>query len=302
LGGPAFELKEFLDFIEFENWYPKDKETPSSIWPALVRFGQSMFALALYLGLSKICSLHFAYTDEFDQLPFLYKWLYIYIISVEWRAQYYFAWVLSESSNILSGFGFNGYDEKGNVKWDRVINVEMLKVEFCENPRALTLYWNMTAGKWLRNHFYLRVVNKDGLAPASGLYGVMIFSAFWHGFYPGYYMLFVTCAMGIHCGRIMRRHVRPLLVIVNPITKEETPIQPWKKIYDILGTVCTSLVWDMTVPAFNGLSFGNGWRVFKSVYFSGHILLLLAYLFMELIFPIFFPKKKKNDKNDNKED
>jgi len=55
------------------------------------------------------------------------KWCYLLCVAVEWRTQYYFAWVLSEGANILSGFGYNGYDKDGNVLWDRLINIRMLK-------------------------------------------------------------------------------------------------------------------------------------------------------------------------------
>jgi lysophospholipid acyltransferase len=33
------------------------------------------------------------------------------------RNRYYFVWLMAEGSSILSGFGYNGLDEKGNHKW-----------------------------------------------------------------------------------------------------------------------------------------------------------------------------------------
>jgi len=290
LGGPAFELREYLDFIEMKNWYPKDKPQPSTYLACFKRFIHAINALVIHIFFAKVAPIQYIYTDEFTtNVPFLLKWIYLLCVAIEWRTQYYFAWVLSESVCILSGFGFNGYDKEGNILWDRLINVRMLKIEFCSNPRAITIHWNITAAKWLRNHIYLRFADKNGKAPEYVVYIVMIFSAFWHGFYPGYYVYFFTCSMGIHIARVFRRYVRPYFITVDEKGKE-TNIEPWKTIYDILGTLFVSLLFAMVIPSFHGLSFQNGFHVFESVYFTGHIALILSYIFVQFIFPRYIMK------------
>jgi lysophospholipid acyltransferase len=42
---------------------------------------------------------------------------YIQIASFCARLKYYIVWLLAEGACILSGLGFNGYDEQGNAKW-----------------------------------------------------------------------------------------------------------------------------------------------------------------------------------------
>jgi len=37
--------------------------------------------------------------------------------------------VSAEAVNNMCGLGFNGYDENGKAKWNRVTNVNILKVE-----------------------------------------------------------------------------------------------------------------------------------------------------------------------------
>lgn len=37
--------------------------------------------------------------------------------------------VSAEAVNNMSGLGFNGYDENGKAKWNRVTNINILKVE-----------------------------------------------------------------------------------------------------------------------------------------------------------------------------
>lgn len=54
--------------------------------------------------------------------------------------------------------------------------------------------WNIQTQVWLRRIAY------DRLSTGKTL-GVFVLSAFWHGFYPGYYMTFVLAAFSVYAGR-----------------------------------------------------------------------------------------------------
>jgi lysophospholipid acyltransferase len=43
-------------------------------------------------------------------------------------------------------------------------------------------------------------------------YGTYFVSAFWHGFYPGYYMFFIYAALLTETARVARRVLRPYFV------------------------------------------------------------------------------------------
>lgn len=45
------------------------------------------------------------------------------------RLNYYFAWVFADIVHNASGFGFNGYDNKGIPKWDLITNVKIFSLE-----------------------------------------------------------------------------------------------------------------------------------------------------------------------------
>lgn len=62
--------------------------------------------------------------------------------------------------------------------------------------------WNIQTQLWLRRIAY------DRLSTGKTL-GVFVLSAFWHGFYPGYYMTFVLAAFSVYTGRGIRRKIRP---------------------------------------------------------------------------------------------
>jgi lysophospholipid acyltransferase 1/2 len=54
--------------------------------------------------------------------------------------------------------------------------------------------WNIQTQVWLRRICYDRL-------PTFKTMGVFVLSAFWHGFYPGYYFSFVTGGFAVYAGR-----------------------------------------------------------------------------------------------------
>ena len=54
--------------------------------------------------------------------------------------------------------------------------------------------WNIQTQLWLKRIGYDRL-------PTGKTLGVFVLSAFWHGFYPGYYITFVLCACFVYAGR-----------------------------------------------------------------------------------------------------
>lgn len=45
------------------------------------------------------------------------------------RFKYYYAWIFADAICNNSGFGFNGYDERGNARWDAASNIDVYKFE-----------------------------------------------------------------------------------------------------------------------------------------------------------------------------
>jgi lysophospholipid acyltransferase len=74
----------------------------------------------------------------------------MWIVAVVYRFKYYFAWAVSECALILSGFCFNGWDDKGDECWDRYSNTRISHVEFATSAAELPAHWNTCTGNFLR--------------------------------------------------------------------------------------------------------------------------------------------------------
>jgi hypothetical protein len=91
--------------------------------------------------------------------------------------------------------GYQGVDPKtGKVRWDKLNNVNPWGIEFAQNSRAYLENWNKNTNNWLRNYMYLRVTPKGKKPGFRASLATFVTSAFWHGFYPGYYLTFVLGA------------------------------------------------------------------------------------------------------------
>lgn len=191
--------------------------------------------------------------------PFYSRMLFAYVSLIGVRTKYYFAWTISEGGNNVAGLGFNGFDENNKEQWDLTVNVMPLSTEFAPSLRDALGYWNIQTSKWLRRACYERI-------PYYPLVFTNLFSAFWHGFYPIYYLSWPLFILAVLSSRKVRKVVRPHF-------QHSAKMQ---RTYDFLTTVTTIITFIYITIPYTMLDMSAGIRYWKSLYFSGHFLLLLV--------------------------
>jgi len=287
LAGPAIEISEYLSYInlsmfksvpENKNRRQEDYVIPSTIWPTMVVLGRTLIitvgllASALYFPHSLLLS------ESFKATPFFQRIILLHIVISLVRFKYYFAWLLAEGSCLATGLGYNGVDKNGNMLFDRCTNVWVLKVEVASNVRDMSNYWNIGTAVWLRKYIYERVQHKNSLVPLLATY---VTSAFWHGFYPGYYLFFITGGILTEIAREARRRIRPRFLKLDGT--KEVGIQPWKTVYDVTGTILIELALSYTGPAFLFLSWEKSLEAWAVFHYLGHVAIALAFIGVRLI-------------------
>ncbi len=162
----------------------------------------------------------------------------------------------------MGGIGYNGIDKTtGQHRWDRIENINVSAYETSQSLRTSSQNWNKTTNLWLRRYVYDR-------APASiSLYFTYLVSAFWHGFYPGYYMFFLCVAAATMVHRQVRRKIRPRLMAADG----KTPF--W---YDAVSTIATSMTLNYFIMSFVVLAFDRSFVAFRGFDFFGHIVLAVS--------------------------
>eukprot|EP01112_Ceratiomyxa_fruticulosa_P016203 TRINITY_DN4860_c0_g1_i3.p1 TRINITY_DN4860_c0_g1~~TRINITY_DN4860_c0_g1_i3.p1 ORF type:complete len:484 (-),score=92.90 TRINITY_DN4860_c0_g1_i3:100-1551(-) len=292
LAGPPMEITDYLNFINMTAFNDKacNGKIPSTVLPSLFTLLKALLCLPMVFLSDFVVPPGFIVSDAFKNLNWSEKMWRIHAHAFPTRFKYYFAWYLSEGSCVASGLGYNGFetvkngkkekDEKYVLKWNRLTNVYPYYVEFAQSTRDVATNWNVGVSDWLRNYVYNRVTPPGQKPTFFATLATFSISAFWHGFYPGYYCFFIFVAFLQEIGKDIRRKVRPLVV-----KSDGTPKQPSKRIYDFLGFVLTEWIFSYLGLSFVLLSFDNTVRNWGAFYFIPNVLLIVVFVIMRFIFP-----------------
>ncbi|XP_022669574.1 membrane-bound O-acyltransferase domain-containing protein 2-like isoform X2 [Varroa destructor] len=216
----------------------------------------------------------FLFSDEFrnSYMPVKMFWLFVYTALT--RQQYYVIWKMAEAICNSSNLGY--YYENGEDHWDGCTNVDIWGVETAVSQREGLAAWNKSTQQWLRSICYDRVATSKTLT-------TFFLSAAWHGFYPGYYLTFMTLAVQTLAARSVRRSVRPFF------QKSASSRFVW----DAITFVATVAGFAYATIPFILLSFGKAMAMWWEMYFYGHIFSVMAiFVLPRLISPAREGKEK----------
>jgi len=271
--GPAFDFNDYKRYIETTMFQVKPGEVapptrkgrhiPRSGTPATWKLLEGLAWILLYLQLGGLYYPKFVLEDQYWDYSFPRRVWYLYALGFTSRLKYYGVWTLTEGGCILSGLGYNGVDPKtGKAKWDRLSNVWPMGIESAQNARGYMEHWNKNTNHWLRNYVYLRVTpkgQKPGFRATLTTFGT---SAFWHGFYPGYYLTFVLGAFVQTVAKNFRRYIRPFFL--TPDGKSGTK---YKVYYDVASWLVTQTAFCFVTAPFVLLGFSDSIKAWARVYF-----------------------------------
>ena len=206
--GPAFDYVDYRRWIETTMFdvpagtdpsikpkTRKKRRIPQSHIPATIKLVTGLAWIFLFLQFSPWYNNDLVLSEQYLEYGFLRRVWLLEMLGFCTRMKYYGVWSLTEGACVLAGIGYNGVDPKtGKVDWNRLQNVNPLGVELAQNSRAYLENWNINTNHWLRNYMYLRVTPKGKKPGFRASLATFVTSAFWHGFYPGYYLSFVLAA------------------------------------------------------------------------------------------------------------
>jgi lysophospholipid acyltransferase 1/2 len=265
LAGPLVLYSDFTEFIQTQ-------DTPNPIGIVIRKFTASMVFAFLFLKFGPTFDVQIVRDKDFyDGASYVYQMFYLTVGTTLERCKYYHAWILADAVCNASGLG---YDKVKNT-WDLVSNVDAVGFELGLNLKESLDLWNMGTMKWLRHVVYERS------PPSIRTSLVYVVSAIWHGFYPGYYITFFSGALFTYAARTIRRSVRPLFIgSTGP-----------KMFYHFLTWLTTRLAVAYATFSFVVQDFYPCWNMYIRLYFSIHILAVLA---MFVVPPLFKPFNKSS--------
>nr|ATJ44616.1 acetyltransferase 23 [Helicoverpa armigera] len=273
--GPVVFYTDYIKFIEGarvdELEKSADTKEPSPRTAVFYKVAGSLAAALLYLTLAKKYPLTVLeeLTDPTSEVSrswsALYLLWYAYLSTLVVRCKYYHAWLLSEAICNNCGMGFNGYNNDGSPKWDKMSNIDIFGFEFAQNFRIAIASWNKNTNAWLRDVAYSR----GGAAWRTAR--VYALSAVWHGFHPGYYLTFFA-------GGIFTVAARKIRFVARPMFLDSVPK---KLFYDSVSFITTRVAMTYATVPFVLLHLAPSLAFYAKFYYSLHFIALGAMLIPE---------------------
>ncbi|KAI9934132.1 hypothetical protein ASPWEDRAFT_36151 [Aspergillus wentii DTO 134E9] len=300
--GPSFEYVDYRRWIDttlFEippgtdpSKVPptrKKRKIPRSGTPATKKAIMGLGWILAFLQLGSLYNQDVVLSEGFMDYSFIRRVWILHMLGFSTRLKYYGVWSLTEGACILSGMGYNGFDTTtGKVFWNRLENVDPWALETAQNSYGYLGGWNKNTNHWLRNYVYLRVTPKGKKPGFRASLATFATSAFWHGFYPGYYLTFILGSFIQTVAKNFRRYIRPFF-----LSPDGTKFTPYKQYYDIFSWLVTQLTMSFAVLPFILLSFNTSMGVWSGVYFYGIIGNLLSIVFFASPAKAYLTKKLK---------
>jgi lysophospholipid acyltransferase len=182
------------------------------------------------------------------------------------RFIYYSTWCLTDGQIIASGLGYAGKGEKtGEEKFDKIYSIRVIDVEFGLSPQTMMIHWNHQIHIWLKHYIYNRTLVPGKRPGLMNNMAVFITSAFWHGFYPFYYVMFFSSAILSELAKDIYRSRILFRWIPYPLNS-------------ILANFFSMLMMNFMGISFMLLTFEKGWSFSSSVYHFVYIVIVVLFV------------------------
>lgn len=287
LSGPWSDFSEYKSFVDRSMF--KDEPNGEIPFPSkylLYKFATVALALVGYVGGGSF-DINWLTTQEFASYswPARVGW---YLLHTEiFYFKYYVVWWLGEGATALIGLSYNGRDENGDVKWDRIRMLDLVKYKLAKSiVKDAVPSWNMMSQHWLRRYVHQRFMALGASHTASRVL-TFVTSALWHGLYPGYFVFFGMGATFGEGTKFMYHTMIPYFYDENG-----RGIYPRKYLFDIGSTAIIWVFIDYMAPTFQLLAFSYGIFALNQVYWFCHVAFAFSILLWG-IHKVFFPKHLK---------
>ena len=181
---------------------------------------------------------------------------------------FYFPWSFTDAAIRSHGISYNGKDKNGSYVWDKINTIYVWELETAATPVQMMGYWNHMISVWLNNYVTQRIIVKGQKAGPMIQAKTFMISAFWHGFYPSYYILFIGCAFLLELAKDIYRIRIFFEFIPAPLGH-------------IICTLLSHLALNYLGCLLSALTFEKGFIFAQATSYSGFILLPGLCLFIK---------------------
>lgn len=283
LTGPFTEFNRYLAFTDRTIFKDNNGEIPSSYTSCSKKL---LLCAAAYIAnkVHKEWPDSYTTTPEFLQHTLGFRLFYILLCCELGTFKYYFAFSMGETAANIAGLSYNGKDDQGRARWDRVVMMRLWEFKTTQNAKGLVQHWNVPCQLWLKNYVFLRIIRVLNNRTAA-VFGTFFCSAVWHGFYPGYYLFFLSGAFFELVALALRKNLR------HHFLDDKGNPTPWKVYYDLGSWMLTFWAITYITMSFRLLALSYALQAWSSIYFINHVGGIIVLVFFAL-----FPSRPSKQK------
>lgn len=137
------------------------------------------------------------------------------------------------------------------------MQIYVFEIEWGKSPNEMLRYWNHQVHLWLKYYIGGRIVEKDKRPTFGQNMVVFLVSAFWHGFYPFYYVTFMLAMISTEVAKDLFKAKKYLFYGIIPSVF----------VRHLLANQATLLCLDYVGITFNALTFENGLKFMSANYY-----------------------------------
>lgn len=299
--GPAFGLRHYQDSVSGAVFKGEKPSWANRIVAGFLNFLQGVVFMGAYVWTAANLSPAMLDTPESmaqtDALSVLKRIALLVVAQIgAVQCKYFFAWKVTEGSAVWAGFGWNS-DPKSLSNWNAVEQVRPMEFESATSVQAFSRHWNIHTQQWLEWYVFRRVTKAGSL----NLLATYAISAFWHGFYPGYYLFFLSVPLVSELDKRLRKAINPWFYADAEGNPSAKAVQPRKDRKD-LAFVYTCICWvfvhahmHVLAVAFRLLDLNASLAWWSSVHYVAHFVPLAGHVLVTLLWVVGLaggPKQK----------
>lgn len=275
---PFYEYRTFINRTYFAGVDTTQGALPGRKRRALYLFTVACLFLGVYLALQSTFKVDRVLDPSFRKEPLWYRLYYVHMSNFVTRSKYFFAWMIAEGSYVIIGLGFRLSAAKKPL-WDRLENINPVRIETIPDFRTLVSSWNVCTNQWLNAYVYRRLLNYFGRNSGSARASLLtyIVSAVWHGFYPGYYLMFISSAWMTIVSRWIYKNAS------WPFGSVSRRIVTYIPLFGLIDYIMVPFVF---------LDFRRSWEYWRSVGFWGHCVLGTLTFYFLFVVPFVGSRRK----------
>ncbi|CAD7670459.1 unnamed protein product [Nyctereutes procyonoides] len=285
LVGPQFSMNHYMKLVQGQLTDIPGK-IPNSTIPALKRLGLGLVYLVGYTLLSPHITEDYLLTEDYENHSFWFRCLYMLLWGKFVLYKYVTCWLVTEGVCILTGLGFNDFDERGKAKWDACANMKVWLFETTPRFTGTIASFNINTNAWVARYFFKRLKFLGNKELSQGL--SLLFLALWHGLHSGYLVCFQMEFLIVIVERQAARLIQESPTLSN--LASITVLQPF---YYLVQQTIHWLFMGYSMTAFCLFTWDKWFKVYKSIYFLGHVFFLSLLFILPYVHKAMVPRKEK---------